>query len=176
MDNEKQIDIVLGSTSSHKIEAVEKACQQLGLIASVVGVKASSGQNEQPVGLSETYQGALNRAQGAKAQNPEAVAIGIEGGIFITDNEQLPLTIDLAVIVVLTPDNRRIVSTTPGVVFPEDCVAIAQERGFITTTTGSVIAEKLGGDPTDPHFTLTKGAVSRTQTLIAGLVVALAQL
>lgn len=173
---EKEIKIVLGSTSQHKIEAVEQACQQLGLIASVVGVKAASGQNEQPVGLSETFEGALSRAQGAKAQNPDAVAIGIEGGIFRTNNEQLPLTIDLAVIVVLTPDNRRIVATTPGVVFPEDCVAIAKERGFATTTAGSVIAEKLGGDPTDPHSTLTKGAVSRAQTLVAGLVVALSQI
>ena len=173
---EKKIKIALGSTSFHKIEAVKQACQQLGLLASVVGVKAASGQNEQPVGLNETYQGAASRAQGAKAQNPEAVAVGIESGIFITNNEQLPLTIDVAVIVVLTPDNRRIVTTTSGVVFPEDCVAIAKERGFATTTAGSVIAEKLGGDSTDPHSTLTKGAVSRTQTLVAGLVIALAQL
>ena len=176
MEKEKQIEIVLGSTSQHKIEAVKQACQQLGLLASVVGVKAASRQNEQPVGLNETYQGAFNRAQGAQAQNPKAVAMGIEGGIFRTNNEKLPLTIDLAVIVVLTPDNRRIVTTTPGVVFPEDCLHIAQERGFATTTVGSVIAEKLGGDPTDPHFTLTKGAVSRTQTLVDGLVVALSQI
>ncbi|MEK7172586.1 MAG: DUF84 family protein, partial [Patescibacteria group bacterium] len=97
MEEEKQIKIVLGSTSSHKITAVEQACQQLGIEAIVSGVKAASGQNEQPVGLSETYQGALNRAQGAKAQKPEAVAIGIEGGIFITNSEQLSLTIDVAV-------------------------------------------------------------------------------
>ncbi|MCX6789181.1 MAG: DUF84 family protein [Candidatus Gribaldobacteria bacterium] len=174
--DKKQIKIVLGSISQHKIEAVKQACQQLGLETIVSGVKAASGQNEQPVGLSETYQGALNRAQGAKEQNPEAVVIGIENGIFMSDNDKNPLTVDLAVIVVLTPDNRRIVSTTPGITFPEDCVAIATERGFVTTTTGSVIAEKLGGDSTDPHSTLTKGAVSRIQTLVAGLVVALAQL
>jgi len=173
---EKEINIALGSTSQHKIEAVKQACQQLGLMASVVGVKAASGQNEQPVGLNETYQGALSRAQGAKTQNPEAIAIGIESGIFITENKENPLTIDFAVIVVLTPDNRCIVATTPGVVFPEDCVAIAKERGFATATTGSVIAEKLGGDPTDPHSTLTNGVVSRTQTLVAGLIIALSQI
>ncbi|PIV47049.1 hypothetical protein COZ78_01900 [bacterium (Candidatus Gribaldobacteria) CG_4_8_14_3_um_filter_42_11] len=173
---EKEIKIALGSTSQHKIEAVKQACQQLGLLASVVGVKAASDQNEQPVGLNETYQGAFSRAQGAKAQSPEAVAIGIESGIFITENSENPLTIDLAIIVVLTLDNRRIVATTPGVVFPEDCLAIAKERGFATTTAGSVVAEKLGGDPTDPHSTLTNGAVSRNQTLVAGLVIALAQL
>jgi len=166
----------LGSTNEHKLAAVKKACQQLGLTASISGVKTASGQNEQPVGLSETFEGALNRAQGAQTQNPEAIAIGIESGIFRTNNEKLPLTIDLAVIVVLTPDNRRIVVTTPGIVFPEDCVEIAKERGFATTTTGSVIAEKLGGDGTDPHSTLTNGAVSRTKTLVDGLVVALSQL
>ncbi|MEK7172587.1 MAG: hypothetical protein AAB740_01245, partial [Patescibacteria group bacterium] len=76
----------------------------------------------------------------------------------------------------LTPDGRRIITTTPGVIFPEDCVAIAKERGFVTTTVGSIIAEKLGGDPTDPHSTLTKGAVSRVQTLVAGLIIALSQI
>jgi len=172
----KEITITLGSTSKHKLTAVKQACEQLGLTASLVGVKAASGQNEQPVGLSETFQGALNRAQGAKAQNPKAIAIGIEGGIFITDSEQLPLTVDLAVIVVLTPDGRRIITTTPGIVFPEDYVEIAKKRGFITTTVGSVIAEKLGGDPTDPHSTLTNRAVSRSKTLVDGLVVALTQL
>jgi len=173
---EKEIKIVLGSTNEHKLAAVKEACEQLRLTASISGVKAASGQNEQPVGLSETFAGALNRVQGAKAQSPEAIAIGIESGIFRTNNEKLPFTLDLAVIVVLTVDNRHIVVTTPGIEFPEDCVVTAEERGFATTTAGSVIAERLGGDPTDPHSTLTNGAVSRTKTLIDGLVVALAQL
>jgi len=53
---------------------------------------------------------------------------------------------------------------------------IAKECGFATTTVGSVIVEKLNGDPTDPQSTLTNGIVSRAKTLVDGLVVALAQL
>lgn len=172
----QEIKIVLGSTSEHKLTAIKQVCEQLGLAAAVSGVKAPSGQNEQPVGLGETFQGALNRAQGAKAQAPEAIAVGIESGIFRAGNNESPLTIDLAVVVVLTPDGRRIVATTPGIEFPEDCVETAKERGFAATTTGSVIAEELGGDPTDPHSALTKGVVSRAKTLVAGLAIALSQL
>ncbi|MDD5750588.1 MAG: DUF84 family protein [Candidatus Pacebacteria bacterium] len=172
----EKIKIILGSTSKHKLAAIEEACKRIGLAADVSGIKTNTGLNEQPVDLAETFEGALLRAQAAKAASPQGVAVGIENGIFRTNNEKLPLTIDLAVIVVLSKDGRRIIATTPGIAFPEDCVETAKQRGFATTTTGSVIAEKFGGDHTDPHSTLTHGAVSRLQTLVDGLVMALSQL
>jgi hypothetical protein len=55
-------------------------------------------------------------------------------------------------------------------------VEIAEERGFETTTVGSVITERLGGDPTDPHSVLTNGKVTRTMTLVDALTIALQQL
>jgi non-canonical (house-cleaning) NTP pyrophosphatase len=163
--------ITLGSMSTHKLNAVRQACQELGLDAVVLGVKTQSGQNEQPVGFDETFGGALNRATSAMSQNPDSIAIGIESGIF-----HFGVTLDIAVIVVLTPDDRRIVTTSEGIEFPEEFVRIAEERGFETTTVGSVITERLGGDPTDPHSVLTKGKVTRTKTLVDALKTALHQL
>lgn len=168
------MNITLGSTSTHKLDAVRQTCQKLGLRAVVSGAKTSSGQNDQPIGFDETFGGALTRATSAKSQNPDSIAIGIESGIFRFG--ATPTTLDIAVIVVLTSDGRQIVTTSEGIQFPEECVQIAEERGFKTTTVGSIITEQLGGDPTDPHSVLTKGKVTRTMTLIGALVTALQQL
>ncbi len=168
---EPSMNITLGSTSTHKLDAVHQACQKLGLGAVVSGVKTSSGQNEQPVGFDETFGGALTRASSAKSQTPDSIAVGIESGIF-----RFGVTLDIAVIVVLTPDGQQIVTTSEGIQFPEECVRLAEERGFKTTTVGSVITEQLGGDPTDPHSVLTKGKVTRTMTLVDALTTALQQL
>jgi inosine/xanthosine triphosphatase len=168
------MNITVGSTSAHKLEAVRQACQTLGLQAVVSGVKTSSGQNEQPVGFEETLSGALTRAISAQSQKPEEIAIGIESGIIRFNAESV--TLDSAVIVILTTDGRRIITTSEGVQFPEEYVKIAEERGFKTTTVGTVITEHLGGDPTDPHSVLTKGTVTRTMTLVDALIIALQQL
>lgn len=167
--------IVVGSTSAHKLNAVKQACAQIGLKTVISGVKTSSGQNEQPVGLDETLKGAVTRAKSAKTQHPDSIAIGIESGIF-HGSGKTPTTLDIAVVVMLSPDGRRIVTTSPGIEFPEKYVHIAKERGFKTTTVGSVIAEKRGGDTTDPHFTLSNGRISRKKTLIDGITTALLQL
>jgi non-canonical (house-cleaning) NTP pyrophosphatase len=163
--------ITLGSMSTHKLNAVRQACRELGFDFVVSGVKTSSGQNEQPVGFDETFGGALNRATSAKSQDHDSIAIGIESGIF-----RFGVTLDIAVIVILTPDGRQIVTTSEGIEFPEEYVEIAEERGFETTTVGSVITERLSGDPTDPHSVLTKGKVTRTKTLVDALKTALHQL
>ena len=169
--NPGKINIVLGSTSTHKLDAVQQACKKLGLEATVTGAKTSSGQNEQPVGLKETFDGALTRAVSARSQNPDSVAIGIESGIF-----RFGITLDIAIVVILTSDGRQIVTNSEGIQFPEEYVKTAEERGFKTTTVGSVITEQLGGDPTDPHSILTNGKVTRTMTLVNALMIALQQL
>lgn len=161
--------IVVGSTSPHKLEAVREACQRIGLDAEVVGCKAPSHVNEQPVGFDETLQGAGNRATFATVFTNADVAIGIENGL-------VSYLLDVAVIVLITADDRRIVTTSTGVRFPRDCYDEAAERGFSRTTVGSVFAEKYGGDATDPQSTITKNKVSRKDMLVQALMAALAQI
>jgi len=167
-----KISIVLGSTSVHKLDAVRKACEKLGMKASVSGIKTTSGQNEQPFGFRETSSGALTRAMSVRAQNPNAISIGIESGIFLLDD----FFIDMAVIVLLTSDGYEIITISGGIELPDICVKIARERGFASTTVGSVIAEKFGGDSENPHSTLTIGKVSRAMILTDALVIALRQI
>ncbi len=166
---------MVGSTSPHKLEAVREACRILGLSATVDGAKTLSGQSEQPVGFDETFRGAINRATSIKIRFPRSIAIGIESGIFRFLPEA-PTTLDIAAIVLLTPDGREVLTTSEGVQFPEHCVKVAEDCGFLSTTVGSIVAESIGGDPTDPHATLTNGRVTRAMTLVNALKTALLQL
>lgn len=170
-------NIYLGSTSKHKIAAVQEACGKAGIEAEVIGVKAASEQDEQPFGMEAIIQGAITRAENARKgheQQDEEISIGIESGIL--GSGQVKIDIDLAAIVIIKHDGSKIVTTSTGIQFPNEYVDIAAGKGFDTTTVGSVIAKKLGGDGTDPHATLTGGKVTRAQTLIDGLVAALLQL
>ncbi|MEI6042490.1 MAG: DUF84 family protein [bacterium] len=171
----KIIRVSLGSTSSQKLAAVVQAFEALDIEATITGVYASSEQNDQPVGHDETFKGALNRALRAQARDPGSMAIGIESGI-IRFKAKKPTTQDVAVIVILTTEGRQIIKTSEGFEFPEDCVEIAKKRGFEATTVGSVIAEKFGGDPADPHFTLSDEKTSRTTIITKALVEALKEI
>jgi len=170
-----KISIVLGSTSVHKLDAVRKACERLGMKASVSGINTASGQNEQPLGFSETFKGALTRAESVRARNPNAISIGIESGIFFFDG----FFADMAVIVLFRSDGEQIVTISAGIKLPDSCVEIAIEQRkqeFSSATIGSVMAERFGGDPSDPHSTLTDGRVSRAMILTDALVLALGQI
>jgi len=168
--------ITLGSTSTHKLAAVRKACERLNLEIDVEGVKTNSGINEQPTGFDETFAGALTRAEEVWEQSPDSIALGIESGIFRFGHQEERHTLDLAVVVAITPEGRKIITTSSGVSFPEECVDEAERRGFNTITVGSVVTEQHGGDPTDPHSVLTNNQVSRTMTLVDAIVVALRQI
>ncbi len=103
-----------------------------------------------------------------------AFFVGIESFV-ATDGETWCL--DMAAIVICDAE-MQILSfvTSSGVSFPMDAYVAARQVGFDTTTVGSKIAELHGGDGTDPHSTLTKGRLTRQETLIMGLVAALKQI
>lgn len=169
------LNVVVGSTSRHKLDAIRNACAELGIDADVLGVRTISGQHEQPSGLDETIAGALRRANEAQKAESGSTAIGIESGIII-NRFPIEVVIDLAVVVILTPEGKRIITTSAGIEFPSQDASTAFGRGFSTTTVGSVIAERTGCDPTDPHAYLTNGKVSRAKLLTDAVVAALAQL
>ncbi len=174
----ERLKIKLGSTSAQKFKAVEIGCKYLSLDFTIEKVNAPSGQNEQPVGFDETFAGALNRAKLAIELSPTDydIAIGIESGIFSINSSAETTTLDIAIIVVITKSGKQIVANTPGFVFPEIYVNTAKELGFEKNTVGQVIAENLGGDKTDPHSILSNGVITRQETLIEGLMIALKQI
>lgn len=164
--------VIVGSTSGHKIGAVHAVVRHLDRFVEVIGVETRSGQNAQPVGFAETILGARTRALEARKLYPDCMCIGIESGLLRCP--ALAASIDFAVVAVITPRGAWSYATTPGLQFLEDFVEEAEEAGFKTTTAGSIHANHLGGDPTDPHATLTQGSISRVGTLIEGIKLALA--
>lgn len=175
MSIEKQIvmritkTIVVGSMSKQKLEAVNYALSSIGINVGVIGIKTSSGQNEQPVGIKEIFDGALARAKEAKITHPNRMTIGIENGI--VGYKGMPnITLELGIVVILTENNRQVFAISKAIKFPQKYVKIAEKRGFQKNTVGSVIAEFLGGDPADPHLTLSKGKVSRANILSDAII------
>ncbi|KAH8589054.1 NTPase [Bisporella sp. PMI_857] len=72
------------------------------------GISVPSGVPEQPFTDSETLQGALNRAQNAREQEPQAdYWIGIEGGVADTPNQTAGTLESFAWVVVIDREGAR---------------------------------------------------------------------
>jgi non-canonical (house-cleaning) NTP pyrophosphatase len=171
---EPQISLVaVGSTSVRKLEAVREALAERCPLASVHGYPCPSGQDAQPIGYEATLAGARSRVLGAREARPDAdLFIGIESGLLDAGAG----TLDITVVVILDRKGGARVSSSRGFLFPERFVFEARKRGFATTTVGRVIAEHLGGDPTDPLATLTGGRILRRTEIAAAVEAALAQI
>ncbi|HWQ59739.1 MAG TPA: DUF84 family protein [Candidatus Fimivivens sp.] len=168
------MNIVLGSTSAHKISAAKHACTALGLSWDVSGENIPSGNNEQSIGFEETYRGALHRARSVREKYPATIALGIENGVtFLGSEPDRKHAIDVAVVVLLAPDGREYAATSLGIEVPRECVEEAKRRGFETTTISSVFSERYGGDPTDPQTVLTDGRFPRSKMLEDAIVSAM---
>lgn len=176
----KELKVLVGSTSGHKLDAVRETFKEVypGTQITVKGVEAISGVNEQPVGLEEIFQGAQNRLQEAKrlAQEVYDFAVGIENGILPVEAGAREIWFDVGLVIVENKRGQQSFSLSPGVVFPSWAVEEARKRGFATTTVGTVIFEKIGGERTDPQSVLTSRLVSRTEMLKQALKIALGQL
>ena len=82
--------VVIGTGSAIKIEAVREAFS--GAVEVLSKADARSGVSAQPVGREETRRGALNCAQEARVEFPNADAwLGIENGVWPCERTPLPV-------------------------------------------------------------------------------------
>lgn len=170
------MSIRVGSVSPLKLAAVKDACKILGWTSTVSCLNATSGQNDQPVGFQEIWNGAYNRASKVKSCGGNYLYVGIENGIIeVKKSNSRSITLDIAVVVVITSENQVITTTSPCFELPQKYVKIARKRGFDRNTVGSVISEKLGGSADDPHHKLSGGKISRQDLLIDALIRAFQQ-
>lgn len=156
--------ISIGSESQVKGLAVLKACETLEIQASFKGYSVRSCVSDQPIGMEETLRGATHRAFDVRILEPGAISIGIENGLV---REQDGGYSDFAYVAVLLPDMQLFCAPSEMLRFPREDVEIALERGV---TAGSVIAERTGCDPADPHSLLTNGRKGRGDFLVEPLV------
>jgi non-canonical (house-cleaning) NTP pyrophosphatase len=156
---------------------------ELGIEAEVVGVKAPSGVNEQPVKSKENdeiLEGATNRARHTVLDIPieyvsRSLQIGIENGIEFTKSSTTALVIDLASVVIIDENNVWYFANSAGMPVNYGDVEEARERGFDKHTVASVTHEHTGCDATDatPHY--TGGRMTRVELLKQAIKLALCQ-
>jgi non-canonical (house-cleaning) NTP pyrophosphatase len=175
--------VVVTSASLIKIDTIKEALAQLfpNRQFNIIGVKAKSGVNEQPVG-EETELGARNRIKDAEQiLNGDSVPhafVSIENGIFKNKEGEYE---DKAVAVIKFPDGRIFSQVSPpGVLFPAEAVRMTLEKegGFKDHTVGSTIAEifETKGvkiDKQDPHSALTSNEFTRKEQIISAVEEAL---
>ena len=146
--------IVVASTAKPKLLAVQTAFSILkGKETQILGYKAPSSVNEQPVGREEIELGCNNRLIEAMKAHKGDIFVSMENGIISEKSEWR----DLAYIKMYFPKTRQEFSGyTDHVVFPTNCVDEARRRGFDKHTVGSVMAEMCPGiDKQDPQLSLT---------------------
>lgn len=126
--------------------------------------------NEQPVGIEEALRGAVNRMNQISVVPDYDYYVAMENGI----EEVGPTWMDFAMVIVANKSGIRYIAKSAGVVFPSLYVLEAQRRGFETTTVGMIVAERLGGNDADPHYTLT--GIRREEILTQAVNIALGQI
>lgn len=78
--------VAVGTMNEGKHQACRMALKEWRTTCSVVGVRASSGVPDQPMGLDETTLGAKNRATAAlKAVDGARFGVGLESGLVVVD-------------------------------------------------------------------------------------------
>ncbi len=84
--------VIVGSVNPVKINSVKQAFSKAfaDVVFEVEGISSESGVPEQPVGDSQTFHGAVNRAEYIYEKQPNAdFWVGIEGGIEIDEEDDM---------------------------------------------------------------------------------------
>lgn len=80
------MEIAIGSTNPVKVEAVRQVAQRVWPQAVVVGIPIADNLPAQPIGDTETRQGAIRRAKYARRATQADLGIGMEGGVVFERN------------------------------------------------------------------------------------------
>ncbi|WXG40950.1 MAG: inosine/xanthosine triphosphatase [Candidatus Freyarchaeum deiterrae] len=111
--------ITVGSENPVKISAVKNVMQKLFGDVKIYGVKVPSGAPPQPIGLSQTLEGALNRAEEALLRvNNADLGVGIEAGIIDVALSGEKRYLDFQYCVIVDKEGRKTFGAGPGFEYP----------------------------------------------------------
>ena len=156
--------VVVGTTNSSKLLAVKKAWILMG-DAEIIGVSVGSGVSEQPIGIYEILEGALNRALSAHDIMGGDYGVGIEAGYIPFNN----LLLDVQVAIILDRNNRATIGFSPAFQVPREALRYQSLGDYMAHLTGrKTINREIGAIG---YF--TKGAITRTDLTYSAIVMAL---
>ncbi|MEX2723038.1 MAG: inosine/xanthosine triphosphatase [Candidatus Freyarchaeota archaeon] len=167
--------IAVGSENPVKIAAVKNVMQKLLGDVKICGVKVSSGTPPQPLGLKQTLEGAINRAQKALAKVDGAIlGVGIEAGLIdIRLNGELHY-LDFQYCVILDKEGRRTFGAGPGFEYPPIVNQKVIKQNF---EVGEVMEEITGiknlGEKMGAIGYLSHGLIDRTKLTELSVIMAM---
>jgi len=109
--------VAVGSTNPAKVEAVREVFQEIYGGTRVISVEVDSGVPDQPIGLGETINGAINRAKLALEKTGADFGVGIEAGLYPVP-ETLTGYMDVQFCAVADRDGRITLGHGPGFEYP----------------------------------------------------------
>ncbi|WP_456471872.1 inosine/xanthosine triphosphatase [Methanocaldococcus sp.] len=131
----KNIVVALGSTNPVKVKATEEAFNKVFGIVKVVSVNVDSKVSPHPIGLEETYRGALNRAKEAYKIIKCDYSVGIEAGMIKVEDHYLDVHI-----AVVYDGSKETVGLSQGFEYPKYVV-----KEILKGKEGKEIAEEISG-------------------------------
>lgn len=166
--------IYIASRSEIKGRALCAALNALGLNNEFISFhyEVASGAHAQPYGDIETIHGALHRSSILTSKEPDSYVVAIENGVVWRRDSH----VDLAYVVVASPNGRLTIRHSDNVLVPGDLVVRSLASNW-SVTCGQFEAQRSGCDPADPHVVWSGGTTSRlellTKTVTEALHVAL---
>jgi len=154
--------VFLSSNSKLKIDAVSMTFREYKIKSIVEDIKTSSGVSEEPISISETYNGALNRLKDLKTKvvGSYEYLVSIEGGLTkLLDEKNL---FGVHVCVVENKNGKQEVSIVTDIEFPK---AMTDLIPSIFPDTGVLVQQKYKASYKDPYLYITKGKLSRTKIM-----------
>jgi non-canonical (house-cleaning) NTP pyrophosphatase len=139
--------VIVGSLSPIKLEAVRIG---FGPGFEVVGVDVKSDVPDQPFGIEIIEYGATNRCRRSAIADPTGdIFIGMESGLI---HSGLATWFDSAAIAHCRRRGKIIIDHTDRLVIPDKYIDLVK---MANCTVGQAVESCLGGDPKDPHTTLS---------------------
>lgn len=154
-----RIIIALGSKSTLKAVAVERACREMERVADIHSVDVSSGVSAQPEGLEEMTMSAIERALSAIQKVDGATyGIGIENGL-IRARQGFDFCLNAPIAAVVDPLGIISIGLGPGLRIPNWAIEEAQASDL-----GAVVM-KRGAPDKNPVGYFSEGEIDRIDTL-----------
>lgn len=172
LQRDNQMIVAVGSTNPTKIEPVKKIFSHHFKNLSVRGVNVSSGVDEQPKNVDETFQGALNRARNALKKVPEAsYGVGIEGGI----HEYKHGWFEQTMVVIVDKIGNIGIGSSGGLVLPNKVIKSIQAGKNLEQAVDKLFGTNKIGEGIGMFGVFTNGVVTRAEGVSHGVAFALAR-
>ncbi|OGK16951.1 hypothetical protein A2774_00445 [Candidatus Roizmanbacteria bacterium RIFCSPHIGHO2_01_FULL_39_12c] len=168
----KGMIVAVGSTNKTKINPVKEVFEHFYKNVKVVGIKADSDVEDQPMEDESMFRGALNRAKAAitNVKNAE-FGVGIEGGLHKFSYGWF----ERSLVVIMNKKGKYGVGSSGGLTLPKKVINLIQQGKNLEEAIDEIFGTKKIGEGIGMFGIMTKGIVTRAEGVKHGVAFALAR-